>query len=229
MKRYLYIIPILSVIISGCLTSCQIDNYDGPDATVTGSVIDNATGQPIITEPYGFRIKMDEISWSDNPTPRYIAGYIDGTFNDKSYFAGTYVATPVDGAFVVPESQTIQVRSKQTTEVRFNVNPYIRFDNVSIVREGTKIKATFTMTKFVESSQPVDYAVIANRATPYFGMSDNHVTTGRITLTDADFGEQKVIELENFEAGRMYYVRIAAYCLNATGRYNYTEVVSIQM
>jgi len=227
MKRNLYLFSVLSVIIIALLTSCQKDNYPPPDATVTGSVIDNATGKPIITEPYGFRIKMDETSWSDNPTPRYINGYIDGTFNDKSYFAGTYVATPVDGAFVVPEPQTVQVKAKQTTTVTFNVNPFIRFDNVSIVREGTKVKATFTMTKFVASARPVDYAVIANRNTPYFGISLSDVTN-RIRLTEDDFGVPKVIELD-LPAGRAYYVRLAAYCENPTGRYNYTEVVRIQM
>ena len=230
MKRNLYLFSILlSVTMIALLASCQIDNYDGPDATVTGSVIDNATGKPILTEPYGFRIKMDETSWSDNPTPRYISGQIDGTFNDKSYFAGTYVATPVDGAFVVPEPQTIQVKSKNTTTVNFSVNPYIRFDNVSIVKEGATVKATFTLVKFVPSAVPVDYAVIANAKTPYFGMSDNQVNSGRITLREEDFGVPKEIVLDRFVSGTMYYIRIAAYCQNPTGRYNYTDVVKIQM
>jgi len=229
MKRNIFLLSILSTAMIALLASCQIDNYDGPDATITGSVIDNATGKPIITEPYGFRIRMDETSWSDNPTPRYIAGYVDGTFNDKSYFAGTYVATAIDGAFVTPASQTIQVNSKGTATVTFNVNPYIRFNNVSIVKEGSTVKARFTLVKYVATAKPVDYAVIANAKTPHFGMSDSQVTSGRIALKEEDFGVPKEVTLTGFTAGRNYYIRIAAYCENPTGRYNYTEVVTIQM
>ena len=229
MKSNLFLFSILSVAMIALIASCQIDNYDAPNATVTGQVIDNATGKPIITEPYGFRIKMYETSWSDNPTPRYIAGKVDGTFNDNSYFEGTYVSTAVDGAFVVSDPQTIQVKSKNSTTVNFNVNPFIRFDNVSIVKDGSTVKAVFTLTKFVATARPIDYAVIANAKTPYFGMSDNQVSSGRITLTEADFGVSKEIVLSGFTAGKTYHVRIAAYCENATGRYNYTDVVKIQM
>lgn len=229
MKRNIFLFSILSATLLTLLASCEIDNYPGPDATVSGQVIDNATGKPIITEPYGFRIKMDEISWQDNPVPRYINGYVDGSFNDKSYFGGTYVATAENGAFVVSASQTIDVKAKNTTTVNFNVNPYIRFDNVSIVKEGATVKATFTLFKYVESATPVDYAVIANVNTPYFGMSDNQVSSGRIALKDADFGEPIEVVLEGFVAGKTYHVRIAAYCTNSAGRYNYTEVVKIQM
>jgi len=229
MKRNIFLKSVLFVAITALFASCQIDNYDMPDATITGSVIDNATGKPIITEPYGFRIQMNETSWGDNPTPRYIAGYVDGTFTDKSYFAGTYVATAIDGAFVTPESQTITVNSKGTASVTFNVNPYIQFNTVSIVKEGATVKATFTLVKFVASARPVDYAVIANAKTPYFGMSDNQVSSGRITLNESDFGVPKEVILTGFTAGNTYYVRIAAYCENATGRYNYTDVVAITM
>ena len=201
MKRNILIFPILLVATIVLLASCQIDNYDEPDATVTGQVIDNATGKPILTEPYGFRIKMDETSWSDNPTPRYISGKVDGTFNDKSYFEGTYVATAVDGAFIVSDPQTIQIKSKSTTTVNFNVNPYISFNNVSIVKEGSTVKATFILNKYVASATPVNYAVIANANTPYFGMSDNQVSSGRITLRNEDFGVPKEIVLSGFISG----------------------------
>ena len=229
MKRNIFLFSVLSVAMIALLASCTIDNYPGPDATISGNVIDNATGKPIITEPYGFRVKMDETSWSANPVPRYIAGQIDGSFNDKTYFAGTYVATPVDGAFVVPASQTVQVKSNNTATLTFNVNPFIRFDNVSIVKDGQNVKATFTLVKFVSTARPVDYAVIANAKTPYFGMSDNQVSTGKISLKEEDFGVSKTITLTGFTAGKTYHVRVAAYCENSTGRYNYTDVVKIQM
>ena len=229
MKRHLYLVSILSVAIIALFASCEIDNYDGPDATITGSVIDNATGKPIITEPYGFRIRMDETSWSDNPTARYIQGYIDGSFTDKTYFAGTYVATALDGAFVNSAPQTIQVSSKETAKITFNVDPYVHFTNVVIVKDGENVKATFSMIKYVSTGRPMYYAVIANDKTPFFGMSNYQVSTGRLTLTESDFNEPKEFTITGFTPGTKYYLRVAAYCENSTGRYNYTEVVEIQM
>ena len=100
---------------------------------------------------------------------------------------------------------------------------------LSIVKEGSTVKARFTLVKYVATAKPVDYAVIANAKTPHFGMSDNQVTSGRIALKEEDFGVPKEITLTGFTTGRNYYVRIAAYCENPTGRYNYTGVVTIQM
>ena len=67
MKMKKYILSVLCLTVIGMMVSCnKFDNYDAPDGTISGKVIDNVTGNPIITEqPHGFRIKYDEISWSD--------------------------------------------------------------------------------------------------------------------------------------------------------------------
>ena len=50
----------------GMMSCGDIDNMDGPDAAISGCLIDDVTGKPLITEqPNGFRIKMVETSWSD--------------------------------------------------------------------------------------------------------------------------------------------------------------------
>jgi len=42
-------------------------------------------------------------------------------------------------------------------------------------------------------------------------------------------GVTKVVTLDKLVAGKKYYIRIGARCTNPSGRYNFTEIVSIQM
>ena len=49
----------------GMMSCGDIDNMEGPNAAIAGSLIDETTNKPIISEqPNGFRIKMVETSWS---------------------------------------------------------------------------------------------------------------------------------------------------------------------
>ena len=67
---------LLPVIIAAmCIfASCENDNYDEPDAGLQGTLTDEITGKPLVTEqPNGFQIRNKEISWTgtnivpDNP------------------------------------------------------------------------------------------------------------------------------------------------------------------
>lgn len=231
MKKIIYIISALCCILS--FTSCEADNLSEPEGILTGSVIDAVTGKPIITQqPDGFRIKYEEISWSDSPIAQYFWAMADGTFNNKRLFDGTYRVTPVEGPFETPESKNVDVRGRKTTTVEFTVTPYISFSNVSIVREGLGVRATFTLQKNISSSIPQDYIVFVTPKTPYVGTIayETNLSTGSVSITNDDFGKPiSVLLSENYESGKTYYVRIGARCENASGRYNYTEVVSIQM
>jgi hypothetical protein len=213
--------------------SCEIDNYDAPDGTLTGRIIDGVTGNPILTEqPNGFQIRYEEISWSDTPVAQTFWGKADGTFNNTRLFAGKYRVTPVNGAFVQPDPKEVDVSSGKTTSVDFTVTPYISFSNVSIVKEGNTVRATFTLSKNVAAATLMDYNVFATGATPYVGIElfDNDISTGTVSISEADFGVPiSVLLPANFVSGKTYYIRVGARCQNPVNRYNMTEVVKIQM
>jgi len=233
MKKRQILKSILCIAIVASLGSCsKVDNYDAPDGTLTGSVIDNVSKKPIVTEqPNGFRIKYSEISWSDAPIAQYFWGKANGTFNNTKLFAGKYQITPVEGAFVEPQPQTVDITSGGVSKADFTVTPYISFSGVSIVKNGSNVTATFTLTKNVVGSTPQNYRVFATSATPFVGTVafDSAVSTGEIKITDGDFGVSKVVTLDKLVAGRKYYIRIGARCTNTSGRYNFTEIVTIQM
>jgi hypothetical protein len=216
------------------MASCEVDNYSGPDGTLTGSVIDAITGQPILTEqPNGYRIKYKEISWSETATDQYLWGKPDGTFSHTKFFAGAYEMSAVEGAFPASDVQTVEIKPGGAATVHFTVTPYISFSNVSIVKEGaSSVKVTFTITRNISGAALQDYRIFASSRTPHIGAntggSENNVSQAATPLTEADLGVPIAVTLDNYEAGKTYYIRVGARCANPSNRYNMTEVVKIQ-
>ncbi|MDR1121700.1 MAG: DUF3823 domain-containing protein [Dysgonamonadaceae bacterium] len=229
-KRILSLACLFAVIL---FSSCEIDNYDEPDGILTGRIIDAITGNPVLTEqPQGFRIRYEEISWSETPTAQFFWGKADGTFNNNKLFTGKYRITPVEGAFVTPDPKETDVSSGKTATVDFTVTPYISFSNVSIVKEGNSVRATFTMSRNVESAALQDYRVFATAAAPYVGtqLFDNDVSTVAVGINESNLDVPVSVLLpENFVSGKTYYIRVGARCQNSSSRYNMTEAVKIQM
>lgn len=125
------------------LASCdmfEIDNYEEPGETLRGEVVDVATGKPVLTDQgsEGIRVRLLELSWGDNAThnPDFFC-MPDGTFQNTKIFKGEYNIR-IDGPFIplvredergVPladETQTVQI--KGTTEVRFEVQPFLNVE-----------------------------------------------------------------------------------------------------
>lgn len=120
------------------IISCsKIDNYPGPSDRITGSTIDEGTGETVQTEigGGGTRVKLMETSYDSAPVPIYFQSMQDGTFNNNKVFGATYKIT-VEGPFVPliqtdsvgntvsDSSQTIVL--KNTATLHFNVQPFLR-------------------------------------------------------------------------------------------------------
>lgn len=136
MKRTIYSIALSLAVIMA--SSCKkFDNYDGPDQTLQGRIIDINNGRNVQSEVSGdngagTRIRLLEISWSDNPTPLLLATKQDGTYINTKVFAATYKIS-AEGAFVPlvqpgnDKSQTIEVKGGTTT-VDFTVEPMLEVE-----------------------------------------------------------------------------------------------------
>ena len=237
MKRKVYILLTLCISAVALLSSCEVDNYAEPDGTLTGTVIDATTNQGFITQqPNGFQIRYEEISWSENPQPENLWVKPDGTFRNTKIFAGKYRVYPVEGPFVRVEPKTVEIASGKTTDVSFTVTPYVSFGNVSIVKDGNAIRATFRLTKNVAAATPREYRVFVSSLTPHVGATtgtfEANASSPVITLTDSDFGVDKTVTVNGtFVAGRTYYARIGAFCAGAdnnTNRYNLSQIIEIK-
>jgi hypothetical protein len=133
---------------------------------------------------------------------------------------------------VTPDAKEVDIHSGAATSVDFTVTPYISFSNVSIAKEGNSVRATFTLSRNVATAALQDYRVFATGATPYVGIElfDNDISPGAVSLSESDLGVPiSVLLPANFVSGKTYYIRIGARCQNSAGRYNMTEVVTINM
>lgn len=223
---------LLLLFITTLLISCEkLDNYDEPKETLSGRLIDQTTGENLITEqPNGFRIKMSEISWSDNPEPEYFWGKADGTFNNSKIFAGTYQLSPVEGAFFTVEPQTVEI--KGSVNVEFKVIPYLSVSVNDIKRvDDESLEVTYSITRkqvgdkildsrvFVSTNPNVGTNILSNELSPIKDLKD---------IPDEEILKQNFKEtIKGLTKGKSYYVRIGARTDNTSKRYNFTQTIKI--
>lgn len=224
---------LLCLLVAALTVSCEkLDNYDGPEETLTGRVIDQVSGEPIITEqPNGFRIKMSEISWSDNPEPEYFWGKADGTFTNTKIFAGTYEVSPVEGAFFPVEPQTVTL--KGNVNVDFKVIPYLTVTASEIKRVNDEtLEVTYTISRSQVGDKILDARVFAS-TNPNVGI--NILTNDLSPLKDLkEVPDEEILQttfketIKGLKKGKTYYVRVGARTDNFSKRYNFTKITKIE-
>lgn len=211
-----------------CISACTpIDNMDGPDACITGALIDETTNEAFITEqPNGFRIKMLETSWGDNATPEYFWGKPDGTFKNSKIFSATYDVEPVDGAFfpVDPISVTI----KKSANIEFKVTPYLTVHVSKMEKINNKLEIEWTVSRtkvgdkildtrvFIYDNPNVGTNIFTEALSPLIDLSN---------MSDEEALSQTYKQtIEGFTSNKTYWVRVGARTDNTLKRYNFSEV-----
>lgn len=254
MIRLFHITAICLTIVLAGACSTELDNYPVPDATLRGAVINANTGEPLQTEvgDRGTRIKLLELSWSDNPTPQYLYSRQDGTYNNNKIFKGTYnisaegafvplVQTSSAGDTVADGSKTLAVPSGEVTTVNFEVEPFLEVEWVGepVINDDGTVTVQVRVTRGTDNPefQPNMNAVfLFVNNTKYLGDNnwDNRYsyavvyggTSGNDLLGD-------VISLTTrggaLPGNRDYYLRVGARTDYGLQLYNYNEprVISV--
>lgn len=119
--------------------SCELDNYDGPNATLSGKIIDKQTGELVEQEIIrGTQIEFIEHGY-DNPATQYMVIKNDGTYANNMMFANDYTLRIREANF--PPIEPVDIKVKGNTEYNFEVLPYLRIKNVRIAVEGDEVVA----------------------------------------------------------------------------------------
>jgi hypothetical protein len=246
-KNIIYSITMLALVLS--IASCvKKDNYNGPDQTLTGTVIDNSTGQPLQTEQgvSGMQIRAYEMSWNNGVgvVPENFVVHYDGTFTNTKVFAGTYKLYPTDGAFVplvytntvgTPVdvgSQTLDVKGG-TTNVTFKVDPFLKVEWVGdpVVNADKTVTVQFKLSRGTADATRqfnVTDAFLYVGTTTFVGNNSyDNLTSTQVnyagTAGNALFGQTITLTTKApLGADRQYYLRIGARTAdNVNKRYNY--------
>jgi hypothetical protein len=107
----------------------EVDNWKGPEAGVTGRIIDSYTGQNLVMDHNDWQIRIWERSWEGEAevNNQSLAVKNDGTYNNDKLFAGTYDMLPYDGPFwPVDTIKGVVLNNGKKATQDFTVTPYLQ-------------------------------------------------------------------------------------------------------
>jgi len=220
----LYIVLILTLFIS----SCELDNYDAPDAKFFGSIIDTETNENIPQDLIqGAVIEYIELGDFENPPIQQLRFKADGTFRNNLMFSGSYQIQPVRGNFKAVLAEIIDV--KGDTEHTFRTIPYIRVKdvNIELSADSSLVTATFTLDQTV--GDPVSTLMFVADPNPSVGVGIRTVTAGGNVGRVVDPTEVFTLEIKTktLEKGEDYFFRVCALIDVPEAKYNFCEAVRI--
>jgi len=209
-------------------TSCDLDNYSGPDASISGEVRDIDTGDLIEQDvSSGSTIVFTEHGY-DNPEEQRMIFKVNGKYVNNLIFSGIYDFYFYESNFVIPEKLTdYQIKSGKNT-LDFKVQPYIRITDVSIKKDGDKIVAKFKVTPTVDANVReiglfghIDYIVGVQYALDRKVEAVNTSFKGQTREFTLELGDNQ------FKKGTEYNFRVGAIIDVPNSKYNYAPGVKL--
>ena len=224
------------------LTSCEIDNYEGPDASIHGSILDEQTGELVGSDmENGNAIKVREHGFT-NATDQtwYITN--TGEYRNNMVFAATYDVRFENGNFYPFEVKDFVVKSGDNV-YDFKVIPYIRVKSPKVEKNGNVITATFSLEagkqevklKEIQLFAFSDMWVGNNVKLTLNGGTDKQVFSPSTAINSADIYTLSIDLGQNADVlkySKNYYFRIGALAdVSGVGtvRHNYAPVVVIKL
>jgi hypothetical protein len=139
MKKLLYTLLMGAFVF--CMPSCmEIDNFDAPDAKISGRVIDAVTGNNVLVSHDDIKIRFQETSWTavSSPSWQEIPIQRDGTYNNHRLFAGTYSLLPAQtGPWWPVDTVKNVVINKRGTTLDFEVTPLLHLIDFNVRLNAT--------------------------------------------------------------------------------------------
>lgn len=237
-----YIIYLIMLLVTLSFSNCEIDNYEGPEATIEGKIMD-ASGDMLQTEQgnSNMRLKMEELSWAgDDSTiaiiPSYLAVKQDGTFYNSKIFFGEYRITPVEGPFYPYDEEGEIVKINGNTSISFQVTPYLNIEWVTepYLNESNFIEAKVKFTRNEKegmTAPDLNDARLFISTTKYVGNNnfDNQLVAAPLAINNTQEGEtiHLTTSREVKYAGATYYVRVGINCKDSYKKYNYTDIKTV--
>ncbi|SNR43772.1 Protein of unknown function [Lutibacter agarilyticus] len=214
----------------GCLASCELDEMDGPDSELYGSIIDDVTGELVQQDIIrGGELELREHGW-ENVSPQHMNYSVDGTYRDSQLFGNDYDIFPIKTNF--HPIDTIKMNISGSTKLDLIVTPYIRIKNANVSKSGSIVTATFSL----------EQTGLSNVKTIglYAGSDGNVGEPMRLTkadqnidaVTDPNTVYTLSIDTDNeidLKAGKVYFFRIGALYNASNSKFNYAQAVSIQL
>jgi len=227
MKNIVFIIYI--AVLGLTLGSCDLDNYEAPNARFYGQIVDSDTNEPIPQDLIqGAVVEYTELGF-DNPQVQSVRFKSDGSFQNDLMFSGEYTIQPVRGNFIPVPETTVQISGD--FEYLFKTKPYIRIDDANVVlsSDKSKIIATFKLKTFV--TEPVASIILVADKNPSVGIGIRSQTTEVPVNAVVDPNQSFTIEMPvgSLETGSDYYFRVGALINVPEAKNNWANAVRLKL
>ena len=223
MKR---ITPLFIIIILLAGAGCEIDNYEAPQYTLSGKIVDAETNALI--ESGGINAGTVVKLYENNSTqPLIYSTFPNGTFTNSKVFAGSY-SFVAEGPFkMADQEQNLVVEGNSQLEIK--VIPNLRLNIEITGSDATTATTKVTYEKLAADQNLLNLAVVWSKyPNPNnFTFSGGAIAEEKVESLNLTTGE-KIFTITNLEPKTKYYIRASGRTANPGNFYNYSAPIEFQ-
>ena len=214
--------------ISLALVNCKVDNYSGPNAVITGKIVDSETGDLV---PSGGSVAGTIVRFYQNNSaqPLTYTTFPDGTFTNEAVFTGNYTYT-AEGAFKPVSTAPQSVTVTPQTQVEIPVVPNVRLTLTAVSASGDKAVYKVGYQKLAGDQTFTELGISwANYKNPNRIVYKGGFTILEdVSVLNYTTGE-KEYELTGLAPGTTYYIRAYARTNNPGAFFNYSQQLELKV
>lgn len=223
-----------AALVSVSMVSCdlfKLDNFDAPDGSLTGRIIDAETGENVQSDIIeGTTLRFIEHGY-DNPQPQYMRVKCDGTYANLLMFQGEYEIVPEVRNFMPVDPVTINVG--KNTVLDFEVIPYIRILDPVITKDGNNVTATFRVQSNTTDAVKKVGLYVSDQPIVGEPMRKCCIEANVNTVMDSESTMKLVMNVARFTAdlkeNHDYWFRIGAQSAVGGAKFNYAPAVLLNI
>ncbi|MGO4911178.1 DUF3823 domain-containing protein [Leeuwenhoekiella sp. W20_SRS_FM14] len=210
------------------VVSCEYDNFDEPQTTIQGRIVD-ASGNLVPTQqPNGTRIRLYDQAF-ENVQPVAFWGMPDGTYKYSRIFSGSYKII-ANGPFFPIDTLLTNIQDIKNLDIE--VVPFLKVNDVNVEKKSNAIEVSFSISRTQEIGKINQIAVFVN-TTPF--VDSNNFINNNPETNVGDISDEELLSnihqkvISDLELGEKYYIRAAARAANSGNYYNYSEMIEIEL
>lgn len=219
---------VIGLIVAITSVGCELDNYNMPELTLSGRIVDAGTGELVESGGINGGTIIQLFEYNDTQ-PQNMATYPDGTFVNSRVFSGNYTYTAV-GPFTLVNPERVSLEIRGNMDIDIEVLPHVRVRITDVVVNGTSAIVKVAYEK-VNNAQPLSRIGVA---------WNTYQNPNILSVGAGKFQEEQVesLELESGEreytidglvAGEINYIRAFARTNNPGNYYNYSPQITQQI
>lgn len=206
---------------------CKIDNYDPPQITLSGRIIDSQTNK--LVESGGSNAGSVVKLYQDSSNQSLIfRTFPDGTFMNSTVFPGNYMYK-AEGPFQMAANELQNIQITKNLEIDIKVIPNVRLIGSLVSKSGPTAIIKVTYEKVPPDQQLVQLGVVWSTVNNpnLFTFIGGNVITKDVQSLNLMTGEEQ-FTISGLKTNTLYYIRAAARTNAAGNYYNYSTQIELQ-